>query len=339
VSDYLWDGRGEPDPEVERLERVLLPLRHQPKPLELSEVEPRRALRPFGGVLVTLAAAAGFVVAVAGPLLFARPGWEVERLAGTPRVGERVVADKGRLSAGDWLTTDAGSRARLKIGDIGEVVLEPGSRLGLVDPGRRQHRLTLPKGAMHARIGAPPGKFYVDTPAATAVDLGCEYRLEVDESGAGALSVLLGYVGFEWHGRESYVPERARCLTRPELGPGTPFYADASDAFRRALERFDFDSAGPERLGALGLVLSEARPRDALSLWHLLLRAPEAQRGLVFDRLAELLPPPQGVTREGVLRGDRAMLDSWWDLLEIGSMKFWRRWTQKTAPALLPPAR
>jgi len=77
VSDYLWDGRGEPDPEVERLERALLPLRHQPKRLELSEVEPRRALRPFGGVLVTLAAAAGFGVAVAGPLLFARPGWEV----------------------------------------------------------------------------------------------------------------------------------------------------------------------------------------------------------------------------------------------------------------------
>jgi hypothetical protein len=339
VSDYLWDGQGEPDPEVERLERALLPLRHQPRPLVLPEAARRRAPRPFGGILVTLAAAAGLFVAVVGPRLIARPGWEVERLAGAPRVGESVVADKGRLAVGDWLTTDAGSRARLKIGDIGEAVIEPGSRLGLVDSGRRQHRLAMPKGVMHAKIGAPPGKFYVDTPAATAVDLGCEYRLEVDESGAGALSVLLGYVGLEWKGRESYVPERARCLTRPLLGPGTPFYADAGDALRRALERFDFDSAGTERLDALQLVLREARPRDALSLWHLLLRVEPGERGLVFDRLAELLPPPRGVTREGVLRGDRAMLDSWWDLLEIGSMKFWRRWTRQTAPALLKPAR
>jgi hypothetical protein len=338
VNDYLWDGRGEPDPEVERLERALLPLRHQPRPLSLAEVEPRLAPRPFGGFLVTLAAAAGVVVAVAGPRLFSPPGWEVERLAGAPRVGESVVADKGRLSVGDWLTTDAGSRAKLGIGDIGHAFIDAGSRIGLVDSGRRQHRLTMPRGVMHAKIWAPPGQFYVDTPAATAVDLGCEYRLEVDESGAGALSVLLGYVGLEWKGRGSYVPERARCLTRPQLGPGTPFYADASDAFQRALERFDFDSAGPERLGALLLVLSEARPKDALSLWHVLLRVEPGERGLVFDRLAELLPPPRGVTREGVLRGDRAMLDSWWDLLEIGSMKFWRRWTRQTAPQL-PQAR
>jgi hypothetical protein len=85
-------------------------------------------------------------------------------------------------------------------------------------------------------------------------------------------------------------------------------------------------------------VLLEARPRDALSLWHLLLRVAPAERGLVFDRLAELLPPPRGVTREGVLLGDRAMLDSWWDLLEIGSMKFWRRWIRQTSPPL-PQAR
>jgi hypothetical protein len=338
VSDYLWDGSGEPDPEVERLERALLPLRHRPRPLSMPEVEARRASRPFGGILATLAAAAGLVLALAGPRLSMTSGWEVQRLAGAPRVGESVVADKGRLPAGAWLTTDAGSRARLKIGDIGEAVIEPGSRLGLVDPGRRQHRLTLPLGVMHAKIWAPPGKFYVDTPAATAVDLGCEYRLEVDESGAGALSVLLGYVGFEWNGRESYVPERAHCLTRPRLGPGTPFYADANDVFRRALERFDFDSAGPVRQDALRIVLAEARPRDALSLWHVLLRVDPAERGLVFDRLAELLPPPRGVTREGVLLADRAMLDSWWDLLEIGSMKFWRRWIRQTAPPL-PQAR
>ena len=120
---------------------------------------------------------------------------------------------------------------------------------------------------MHAKIGAPPGKFYVDTPAATAVDLGCEYRLEVDEGGSGSLSVLLGYVGFEYKGRESYVPERARCLMRPEVGPGTPFYADASAAFQAALERFDFS----QERAALPVLLSEARPRDALTLWHLLL--------------------------------------------------------------------
>lgn len=334
MSDYLWDGQGEPDPEVERLERALRPLRLAPRPLVLPAEEPRRAPRPLGGVFVTLAAAAGLVVALLGPRLAAPRGWLVERLAGAPRVGGNVVADAGRLKVGEWLTTDAGSRARLSIGDIGEVVLEPGSRLGLKDAGRRQHRLTLPHGVIHAKIGAPPGKFYVDTPAATAIDLGCEYRLEIEEDGTGALSVLLGYVGLEWQGRESYVPERARCLMRRDVGPGTPFYADAGSELQRALLEFDFTAPASERRGALLVVLSEARPKDALTLWHLLLRVAPAERGLVYDRMAKLLPPPRGVTREGVVSGDRAMLDSWWDLLEIGSMKFWRRWTRQNPPPL-----
>ena len=31
-EDYLWDKSGEPDPEIQRLEEILGPLRYQPKP-------------------------------------------------------------------------------------------------------------------------------------------------------------------------------------------------------------------------------------------------------------------------------------------------------------------
>jgi hypothetical protein len=34
-EDYLWDKTGEPDPEVQELERVLGALRYQPRPLEI----------------------------------------------------------------------------------------------------------------------------------------------------------------------------------------------------------------------------------------------------------------------------------------------------------------
>lgn len=57
-DDYLWDGSGEPDPEMERLERTLQKLRHQPKPLQLPVARPRR--QPFYG----LAAAAALVLMV-----------------------------------------------------------------------------------------------------------------------------------------------------------------------------------------------------------------------------------------------------------------------------------
>ena len=45
-DDYLWDGSGEPDPEIERLEKVLGRYRYQPKPIGAAfdqQLLPRRA--------------------------------------------------------------------------------------------------------------------------------------------------------------------------------------------------------------------------------------------------------------------------------------------------------
>ena len=76
----------------------------------------------------------------------------------------------------------------------------------------------------------------------------------------------------------------------------------------------------------LTVVLSQARKRDALTLWHLLSRVDESERSRVYDRLALLDPPPPHVTRAGVLRLDRQMLDLWWNELNLGDMSLWRTW-------------
>ena len=82
-----------------------------------------------------------------------------------------------------------------------------------------------------------------------------------------------GWVGFERDGRETYVPEGAVCATRADRGPGTPRYEDAPSGYGEALMLLDFGAAGdPGRAAALELVLSTARRRDAMTLWHLLTR-------------------------------------------------------------------
>ena len=180
---------------------------------------------------------------------------------------------------------------------------------------------------MQALIWAPPGQFYVATPSAVAADLGCAYKLEVNDAGAGLLTVTRGWVAFERNGRESFVPAGARCETRPGIGPGTPYQEDASAAFRAALARLDFESAGKDRrMEALNKVLAEAREKDALTLWHLLFRDDEEERSRVYDRLAALVPPPAGVTRTGILSRNQGMLDVWWDALGLGDTNWWRMW-------------
>jgi hypothetical protein len=116
---------------------------------------------------------------------------------------------------------------------------------------------------------------------------------------------------------------------RPGTGPGTPFFDDAPESLRDGLAALDGPS-GPDcasdRGSALAAVLSSARKEDALTLWHLLGRLDGAEREAVYDRMAALAPPPSGTTREGVLAGDRAMLDRWWDALGLGPSAWRKAW-------------
>lgn len=68
-DDYLWDRSGEPDPEIERLERTLGKLRHQPRPLQLPVARPRR--HSFHGLA---AAAAVALMILAGGMWLAFSG-------------------------------------------------------------------------------------------------------------------------------------------------------------------------------------------------------------------------------------------------------------------------
>ena len=232
------------------------------------------------------AAAAALVLAAAVRSARATPGgpsWSVVRVDGSPEVGGTPLAGAGRLAVGEWLRTDGSSRASLAIADIGQLEIDPDTRVRLVASGAGRHELEMAQGTVHATIWAPPGQFVVETPGSTAVDLGCAYTLSVDPHGGGTIDVNLGWVGFEYQGREAFIPAGARCLTRPKVGPGTPFYADLDPRARAALETIDFGAPGETaRREALATIVSAARPTDALTLWHLLSRVP-AEIAVVFD--------------------------------------------------------
>lgn len=349
-DNYLWDGSGEPDPEVQKLESVLGRYRHnQPAPsfqqiADVSRATQRWSLFNLRWSYQTGAVAAIILLAVAAFFLLRPistknlgPAWDVGRLEGTPRVGWHSIGEKtgpGKLRIGQTLVTDRSSRAAITLDETGRVEVDAGSRLRLVVSGPGRKRLSLERGTIHATIWAPPGEFVVDTPSAVAVDLGCVYTLHVDDSGAGLLRTAMGWVGFKLNGHESFIPAGAVCATRPKTGPGTPYFEDASESFREALSKFDFAASSPqERNALLGILLTDARKKDGLTLWHLLSRVDAPDRPGVYDRLAVLAPPPASVTRDGILRLDRQMLDSWWNSLGFGDVSLWRSferdWSQR----------
>jgi hypothetical protein len=343
-NDYLWDGSSEPDAEVARLERALVKFRHAGLEPEWPDA-PVATRREFGAARagtwlwfrVAAVAASTLVVAsvwmglrLPSETAGSRIGWGVQQVAGAPRVGATTIGGPGErsmLKLGQILETDELSRARITVSDVGQVEIDPQTRLRLAESRNSQTRLELERGTIHAMIWAPPGEFLVDTPSALAVDLGCAYTLRVDATGAGILRTRMGWVGFRLNGREAFIPAGAAGETRPGIGPGTPYFEDASAEFQTALREFDFAKLSDEdRRAQLSIVLANARRNDALTLWHLLRRASVADRGRVFDRLSAFVPAPSSVTREGIARGEQAMLDAWWNELGFDDIAVWRKW-------------
>ncbi|HLJ50047.1 MAG TPA: FecR domain-containing protein [Bryobacteraceae bacterium] len=310
MSDYLWDKSGEPDPEVQRLEELLSPFAMKKAPLRFPE---RRRWRPL---LVVAASVA--VITAAVTFWYVRrphgPAWEVVAIGGNG--GARQLTDGGVVE------TNGSSRARLEMSTFGHVELEPNTKLKLLVTKSDEQRMALSRGKIHALIWAPPGQFVVNTPSAVTVDLGCSYTLEVDLLGDSIVRVSFGWVAFEDHGRESFIPATAMCKTRPNHGPGIPVYEDAPYELQKGVDVFD----GNGDLKAAEAILRSARPRDAMTVWHLLRRVPDAQRGEVYDRLSQLIHLPDDVTRDQVVRGDTRAIEEIWNSLGLGDMAWWRMW-------------
>jgi hypothetical protein len=280
--------------------------------LPVSVVSWRKRVAIAAAVLVVFSI--GIVWVVYNSRRSSAKAWQVTRLEGAPTIGAEKISSRGSLAIGQWLETDGSSRAQIAVGSIGNVEIDENTRVRLIETRPTEHRLELARGKMSARIWAPPRLFFVDTPSAVAADLGCAYTLEVDDRGAGRLSVTSGWVALQTKERETIVPAGASCETELGKGPGTPYFDDSTPEFKNALREFDREPG--KRTEALASILSQSRMQDTLTLYHLLPRLNEEDRTRVYEKMAGLAPPPNGVTCDGVVKLDQKMLAQWRDSLE-----------------------
>src|SRR5881397_1436591 len=127
-DDYLWDGSGEPDPEVERLQKLLAQFRSNRPVPELPEGLSKERRFPAWMNWRSASAVAAILLMSLGAwylLRSERPAWEVTSLEGAPKVGSSAIFEKGRIKVGQWLETDGSSRAKISNGAIGEVNVDP----------------------------------------------------------------------------------------------------------------------------------------------------------------------------------------------------------------------
>lgn len=220
-------------------------------------------------------------------------------------------ASETRRFTSRWLETGKGEVALVTMAGVGTVSLQPGSKVRLKATGATQQRLELQRGELRAAVSAPPRLFVVDTPGATAVDLGCIYTLAVVDADRTVLTVEEGEVLLEGAGRESRVLAGMRAFSGGGRRPSTPVALDAPEALQTALK--EFDATGDAE--AVTRALAAARVADAPTVWHLLARVQGAQRGAVAQRLAAFIPAPGDFTEQAAGELAHGPMEAWWDTI------------------------
>jgi len=266
-----------------------------------SRARPRRPL-PWRAALAGLGVA---LLAVLAGLRFLEQAWSVAAVEGRATLDGEPLAAGARFGVGSLFATSASATARLWAAGVAEIAVLADTRVRLVGSTFARQRLFLEHGALDVRTFAPPGLFVVELGDARAVDLGCAYRLERGADGRTRLDVRAGMVRLESGGRAARVPTGFSCETaRGRLG--VPLRLDAPDAWRAAALAVAAGAPAP-----LEAVLDEARAADALTLIHLLERVEAPARARVLARLDALQPPPAGLERAALGRGDAETLERW----------------------------
>ncbi|MCB1049699.1 MAG: hypothetical protein H6510_08120 [Acidobacteria bacterium] len=218
----------------------------------------------------------------------------------------RLSSDQKRVAKGTWLRT-ADQPVQLQREAFGSLTLGPQSVLQLADIRGPEQHFYLQSGSLTAVIEAPPRLFFVQTPAVLAVDLGCVYDLQVVDTEWTELIVRVGRVSMQGPHFSSEVPANARCRASKSRGPQVPIYLDAPFEFVAALTNWE----ASQRLADLDQVLAKARPRDGMSLWHLIARTQGEARQQVVDFMIDMFPMPEPVTRSALLSADPKTLEAW----------------------------
>src|SRR5688500_2173646 len=177
-DDYLWDRSGPPDPEVQKLEKLLAPLR-QEAPLDGGRIRCKKRPPWLIVVGVAVAAAAAIVLFIALPrdpaACGSGEGFAFTGVGGKESCGGARVA-KGVLPINVLLDTGE-HEASLTIANIGSAKLGKQTRVRIDRTDKDRHQLNLERGSMHAKVKAPPRLFAVTTKHTEIVDLGCEYTI------------------------------------------------------------------------------------------------------------------------------------------------------------------
>lgn len=209
--------------------------------------------------------------------------WKLVNMKGGAFVNG-VLSDK--VNVGDWIQTDSVSSVVLKIANVGDISIEPNTKVRFIQSDGNISKMEVLYGTVNTST-SQPDKFVLQSSNLKVQDKGGSYSFKVDDKGNGVIYVNSGIANVESGNKSAVVTDGTFIMYKPEFGVGTPFRKDSKPEFQDALFQYDFNNGGAP---SIYYAMANAGPEDYSSLLNLIPRVDDRTKYLVLNKLNKLSP-------------------------------------------------
>ena len=188
----------------------------------------------------------------------------VDKLYGITSIGSNKIDNYGMLKPGNWLNTEEDSKSRIKLGILGEIEVEPSTKIKLLKDNNSGNYFYLQSGEIKASVWGAPRRLFIDSPSGEVIDFGSTFKYKVSSDNSSILKVESGWAALHFNDHFVIVPAGNECITNFEIG--IPFNVNSSKEFKQKLN--DFENG---KTITIAEVISKAAKNDLISLWYLLI--------------------------------------------------------------------
>lgn len=238
--------------------------------------------------------------------------WEIKNIRGEILINGSTN-HAYNFSQGESLISQYMSSAIIRIPKVCDVFVDDNTSLYLEKAKDGGNRLNLNYGRIKVTNTVDLPDFVITCKGYEINDKSGEFTVVASDTSGALISVNRGFIEIICNEQSTFLNERYVCNIKVGFGTGTPYNIDASDSLKEEIKSFDYNNGGD---AAVDKIIAHTGPKDVLTLLALIPRASQLKRQQLYQEITNQFPPPENVTRMGIIKADPQMLFLWWQEIQ-----------------------
>lgn len=278
--------------------------KEKPKP-----VKKKKRKKHISGRKLAYYVAASFVFIMGFIYINSRPqSWTISVSSGSADLNNEPIVKSVEFAENDILRTNTSSSGEVNIPGAGKIILFPSTVLKRI----AVNQLKLTKGKIEVVSNSAEEFPAIELNKITITDYqtGTNYKIEMNKKRYDLIDMKKGWLKVDDGKIYTVLSGGYSLKISARQVVGLPYNQKSDKNLIALIENISFKNKSSSQIFKL---LDAASYEEALTLWNLLKRVGDNQRVSIYDKLYQLVPPPDQITKKKMLSLDDESMNKWLD--------------------------